>query len=88
MVGPQEMRSVIVEGRVLADRLRGSTKSDMVRLCEEADAMSDKLAGVCREGKGASQEAKAMREQIDAVLQQIRALTSDAVLKQVKTFFY
>ena len=56
----------------------------MVRLCDEADAMTDRRANVCRQGNGASHEAGAMREQIDAVLQQVKALTTDAVIKQVR----
>ena len=48
--GEQATRHIINEGRSFADKIQGPKKQEMMRLCDEADTLTNELAELCKNG--------------------------------------
>ncbi|ELU06809.1 hypothetical protein CAPTEDRAFT_221766 [Capitella teleta] len=86
-LGEEAIRLVIAEGRQIAQGLPDPQRSEMFRLCDETEMLTQQLSDLCRSGMGNSSQARAVAANLSQKLHQVKNKMQEALVKQVADDF-
>ncbi|XP_060072374.1 vinculin-like isoform X1 [Ylistrum balloti] len=86
-LGEQATRMIVAEGRRVADSCPGSQRSDLLRLCDETEILTNQLSDLIRKGQGDSPQAKALAKALTEKLHALKYKIQEALLSQVADDF-
>ncbi|XP_015836447.1 vinculin isoform X11 [Tribolium castaneum] len=82
-LGRRAIALIVEEGRKVADGLPGVQKAEILQLCDEVDALSNKLADLCAQGKGNTPEAQEIARKLSQKLHELKERINQAVVNRV-----
>ncbi|VDH90561.1 vinculin-like isoform X13 [Mytilus galloprovincialis] len=86
-LGEQATKLVVAEGRKVADSCTGPQRSELLRLCDETEILTNQLSDLIRRGQGDSPQAKAIARQLTEKLHNLQAKIQEALVNQVAEDF-
>ncbi|XP_013395141.1 vinculin [Lingula anatina] len=86
-LGEQAARSVVQEARKVADLLEGTERTNLHKLCDETEKLTNQLADLCRKGMGNSPQAKAIARNLSEKLNELKNKVSKALVQKVADDF-
>ncbi|XP_026318177.1 vinculin-like [Hyposmocoma kahamanoa] len=81
--GQKAINSIVSQGQRIVDGLQGREKAEILQLCSEVQRLSDKLADLCMQGKGDSEEARAITRELTDKLHELKRAMERAVVNRV-----
>lgn len=86
-LGEQATRMIVAEGRRVADSCPGPQRSDLMRLCDETEILTNQLSDLIRKGQGDSPQAKALAKALTEKLHALKYKIQEALVSQVADDF-
>ncbi|XP_033751422.1 vinculin-like isoform X11 [Pecten maximus] len=86
-LGEQATLMIVAEGRRLADSCPGPQRSDLLRLCDETEILTNQLSELIRKGQGDSPQAKALAKALTEKLHALKYKIQEALVSQVADDF-
>ncbi|XP_052798617.1 vinculin-like isoform X8 [Mya arenaria] len=86
-LGEQATRMVVADGRRVAEGCSGPLRSDLLRLCDETEILTNQLADLIAKGQGNSPQAKAIARHLSEKLLQLKGKIEEALVNQVAEDF-
>ncbi|XP_052235476.1 vinculin-like isoform X1 [Dreissena polymorpha] len=86
-LGEQATRMVVADGRRLAQGCQGPLRSDLLRLCDETEILTNQLSDLIAKGQGNSPQAKAIARHLSEKLHQLKGKIEEALVNQVAEDF-
>ena len=86
-LGEQATKLVVAEGRKVADSCTGPQRSELLRLCDETEILTNQLSDLIRRGQGESPQAKNIARQLTEKLHNLKAKIQEALVNQVAEDF-
>ncbi|KAL3841953.1 hypothetical protein ACJMK2_020030 [Sinanodonta woodiana] len=86
-LGEQATRMVVADGRRVANTCTGPRRSELLRLCDETEILTNQLSDLIRKGQGNSPQAKAVARHLSEKLHALKAKIQDALVSQVAEDF-
>lgn len=82
-VGKAAINSITAEARKMAKMLPEPHRTDLLRLCDEADQLANELADLCRRGLGNTPEARALADKLRGKLGELKTRMQAAMMGRV-----
>ncbi|XP_060566172.1 vinculin-like isoform X10 [Ruditapes philippinarum] len=86
-LGEQATRMVVADGRRIAAGCSGPLRSDLLRLCDETEILTNQLADLIAKGQGNSPQAKAIARHLSEKLHNLKTKIQEALVNQVAEDF-
>ncbi|XP_045177293.1 vinculin-like isoform X10 [Mercenaria mercenaria] len=86
-LGEQATRMVVAEGRRIAAGCSGPQRSDLLRLCDETEILTNQLSDLIAKGQGNSPQAKAIARHLSEKLHALKSKIQEALVNQVAEDF-
>ncbi|KAK3594112.1 hypothetical protein CHS0354_040882 [Potamilus streckersoni] len=86
-LGEQATRMVVADGRRVANTCTGPQRSELLRLCDETEILTNQLSDLIRKGQGNTPQAKALARHLSEKLHALKAKIQDALVSQVAEDF-
>lgn len=86
-LGEQATKLVVAEGRKVADSCTGPQRTELLRLCDETEILTNQLSDLIRRGQGDSPQAKNIARQLTEKLHSLKAKIQEALVNQVAEDF-
>ncbi|KAI4886365.1 hypothetical protein NFI96_022453, partial [Prochilodus magdalenae] len=86
-VGQAAIRGLVAEGRRLANVLPGSQRADLLGKCEQVEQMMGQLAELAARGEGDSPQARALAQQLQHALKDLKGKMQEAMTQEVSDIF-
>ncbi|KAA0724874.1 Vinculin Metavinculin [Triplophysa tibetana] len=86
-VGQAAIRGLVAEGRRLANALPASQRQDMQGKCEEVERLMAQLAELAARGEGESPQARAVAQQLQDTLNDLKGKMQEAMTQEVSDIF-
>lgn len=86
-LGEQATRMVVADGRRVAEACTGPIRSELLRLCDETEILTNQLSDLIAKGQGNSPQAKAIARHLSEKLQALKGKIQDALVNQVAEDF-
>ena len=75
---------VVADGRRVAEACSGPIRSELLRLCDETEILTNQLSDLITKGQGNSPQAKAIARHLSEKLQALKGKIQDALVSQVR----
>ncbi|XP_055996032.1 vinculin-like isoform X15 [Ostrea edulis] len=86
-LGEQATRLVVSEGRKIANSCTEPQRTELLRLCDETEILTNQLADLIRNGQGNSPQARAIANHLSEKLFQLKNKIKEALINQVAEDF-
>ncbi|XP_078333941.1 vinculin-like isoform X13 [Crassostrea virginica] len=86
-LGEQATRLVVSEGRKIANSCPEPQRTELLRLCDETEILTNQLADLIRKGQGNSPQARAIANHLSEKLFQLKNKIKEALINQVAEDF-
>ncbi|XP_061178101.1 vinculin-like isoform X9 [Saccostrea echinata] len=86
-LGEQATRLVVSEGRKIANSCTEPQRTELLRLCDETEILTNQLADLIRNGQGNSPQARAIANHLSEKLFQLKGKIKEALINQVAEDF-
>ncbi|XP_062603621.1 vinculin-like, partial [Saccostrea cucullata] len=86
-LGEQATRLVVAEGRKIANSCTEPQRTELLRLCDETEILTNQLADLIRNGQGNSPQARAIANHLSEKLFQLKGKIKEALINQVAEDF-
>ncbi|CAB1313006.1 unnamed protein product [Coregonus sp. 'balchen'] len=82
-VGQAAIRGLVAEGHRLANALPGPYRQELVRKCEQVEQLMAQLANLAARGEGESPQARAVAQQLQETLKDLKEKMQEAMTHEV-----
>ncbi|XP_062381648.1 vinculin b [Sardina pilchardus] len=86
-VGQAAIRSMVAEGRRLANVLQGPQRQELLGKCEQVEQLMAQLADLAARGQGDSPQARAIAQQLQQALKELKGQMQEAMTQEVSDIF-
>uniref|UniRef100_A0A671YIS7 Vinculin n=1 Tax=Sparus aurata TaxID=8175 RepID=A0A671YIS7_SPAAU len=86
-VGQAAIRGLVAEGRRLANALPGPYRQEMLGKCEQVEQLMAQLADLAARGEGDSPQARAVAQQLQEALKELKGKMQEAMTQEVSDIF-
>uniref|UniRef100_A0A3B3ZS91 Vinculin n=1 Tax=Periophthalmus magnuspinnatus TaxID=409849 RepID=A0A3B3ZS91_9GOBI len=86
-VGQAAIRGLVAEGRRLANALPGPYRQELVGKCEQVEQLMAQLAELAARGEGDSPQARAVAQQLQEALKDLKGKMQEAMTQEVSDIF-
>ncbi|XP_035828646.1 vinculin [Aplysia californica] len=86
-LGEAATRMVVNEGRKVANCCTGPQRQELLRLCDEAEILTNQLSDLCKRGQGNGPQARAIARNLSEKLASLKAKIQEALVSQVAEDF-
>ncbi|XP_071265073.1 vinculin-like isoform X1 [Salvelinus alpinus] len=86
-VGQAAIRGLVAEGRRLANALPGPYRQELVGKCEQVEQLMAQLADLAARGDGESPQARAVAQQLQEGLKNLKGTMQEAMTQEVSDIF-
>ncbi|KAK7919181.1 hypothetical protein WMY93_010465 [Mugilogobius chulae] len=86
-VGQAAIRGLVAEGRRLANALPGPFRQELVGKCEQVEQLMAQLAELAARGEGDSPQARAVAQQLQEALKDLKGKMQEAMTQEVSDIF-
>uniref|UniRef100_A0A8C4H1E8 Vinculin n=1 Tax=Dicentrarchus labrax TaxID=13489 RepID=A0A8C4H1E8_DICLA len=86
-VGQAAIRGLVAEGRRLANALPGPYRQEMLGKCEQVEQLMAELADLAARGEGDSPQARAVAQQLQEALKDLKGKMQEAMTQEVSDIF-
>ncbi|XP_041715091.1 vinculin isoform X1 [Coregonus clupeaformis] len=86
-VGQAAIRGLVAEGRRLANALPGPYRQGLVGKCEQVEQLMAQLADLAARGDGESPQARAVAQQLQETLKNLKGTMQEAMTQEVSDIF-
>ncbi|MEQ2167804.1 hypothetical protein GOODEAATRI_007781 [Goodea atripinnis] len=86
-VGQAAIRGLVAEGRRLANALQGPYRQELMGKCEQVEQLMAQLADLAARGEGDSPQARAVAQQLQDVLKDLKGKMQEAMTQEVSDIF-
>ncbi|KAK6328406.1 hypothetical protein J4Q44_G00003840 [Coregonus suidteri] len=86
-VGQAAIRGLVAEGHRLANALPGPYRQELVRKCEQVEQLMAQLANLAARGEGESPQARAVAQQLQETLKDLKEKMQEAMTHEVSDIF-
>ncbi|XP_059177880.1 vinculin-like [Physella acuta] len=86
-LGEAATRMVVNEGRKVANCCTGPQRQELLRLCDEAEILTNQLSDLCKRGQGNGPQARAIARNLSEKLASLKVKIQDALVSQVAEDF-
>uniref|UniRef100_A0A7N6B122 Vinculin n=1 Tax=Anabas testudineus TaxID=64144 RepID=A0A7N6B122_ANATE len=86
-VGQAAIRGLVAEGRRLANALPGPYRQELVGKCEQVEQLMAQLADLAARGEGDSPQARAVAQQLQEALKDLKGKMQEAMTQEVSDIF-
>ncbi|XP_062330092.1 vinculin b isoform X1 [Osmerus eperlanus] len=86
-VGQAAIRGLVAEGRRLANALPGPYRQEMLGRCELVEQLMAQLADLAARGEGDSPQARAVAQQLQEALKDLKGKMQEAMTQEVSDIF-
>ncbi|KAF3853680.1 hypothetical protein F7725_014368 [Dissostichus mawsoni] len=86
-VGQAAIRGLVAEGRRLANALQGPYRQELLGKCELVEQLMAQLADLAARGEGDSPQARAVAQQLQEALKDLKGKMQEAMTQEVSDIF-
>ncbi|KAG9345921.1 hypothetical protein JZ751_007735 [Albula glossodonta] len=86
-VGQAAIRGLVAEGRRLANAMVGPYRQELLGKCERVEQLMAQLADLAARGEGDSPQARAVAEQLQEALKDLKGKMQEAMTQEVSDIF-
>uniref|UniRef100_A0A669CUB6 Vinculin n=1 Tax=Oreochromis niloticus TaxID=8128 RepID=A0A669CUB6_ORENI len=86
-VGQAAIRGLVAEGHRLANALPGPYRQELLGKCEQVEQLMAQLADLAARGEGDSPQARAVAQQLQAALKDLKGKMQEAMTQEVSDIF-
>ncbi|XP_035647970.1 vinculin isoform X1 [Oncorhynchus keta] len=86
-VGQAAIRGLVAEGRRLANALPGPYRQELLGKCEQVEQLMAQLANLAARGEGESPQARAVAQQLQETLKDLKEKMQEAMTHEVSDIF-
>uniref|UniRef100_A0A672G335 Vinculin n=1 Tax=Salarias fasciatus TaxID=181472 RepID=A0A672G335_SALFA len=86
-VGQAAIRGLVAEGRRLANALPGPGRQELLGKCERVEQLMAQLADLAARGEGDSPQARAVAQQLQEALKELKGKMQEAMTQEVSDIF-
>uniref|UniRef100_A0AAX7VJF8 Vinculin n=1 Tax=Astatotilapia calliptera TaxID=8154 RepID=A0AAX7VJF8_ASTCA len=86
-VGQTAIRGLVAEGHRLANALPGPYRQELLGKCEQVEQLMAQLADLAARGEGDSPQARAVAQQLQAALKDLKGKMQEAMTQEVSDIF-
>uniref|UniRef100_A0A672ZYZ8 Vinculin n=1 Tax=Sphaeramia orbicularis TaxID=375764 RepID=A0A672ZYZ8_9TELE len=86
-VGQAAIRGLVAEGRRLANALPGPYRQELLGKCEQVEQLMAQLADLAARGEGDSPQARAVAQQLQEALKDLKGKMQEAMTQEVSDIF-
>ncbi|RVE59667.1 hypothetical protein OJAV_G00191050 [Oryzias javanicus] len=86
-VGQTAIRGLVAEGRRLANALPGPYRQELMGKCERVEQLMAQLADLAARGEGDSPQARAVAQQLQEALKDLKGQMQEAMTQEVSDIF-
>ncbi|XP_028824658.1 vinculin isoform X1 [Denticeps clupeoides] len=86
-VGQAAIRGLVAEGRRLANALLGPQRHELMGKCEQVDQLMGQLAELAARGEGDTPKARAIAQQLQEALKDLKGKMQEAMTQEVSDIF-
>uniref|UniRef100_A0A3Q1FH92 Vinculin n=1 Tax=Acanthochromis polyacanthus TaxID=80966 RepID=A0A3Q1FH92_9TELE len=86
-VGQTALRGLVAEGRRLANALPGPYRQELLGKCEQVEQLMAQLADLAARGEGDSPQARAVAQQLQEALKDLKGKMQEAMTQEVSDIF-
>ncbi|XP_043958205.1 vinculin isoform X2 [Gambusia affinis] len=86
-VGQAAIRGLVAEGRRLANALQGPYRQELMGKCEQVEQLMAQLADLAARGEGDSPQARAVAQQLQEALKDLKGKMQEAMTQEVSDIF-